>query len=149
MISSVRYSFILGAVAVMFLGALAPAFGQRSFRRAEGDVERLLEDARNAYENFELEQAESELKRAIALIDRFDMRTPLAADVFVQMGIVVYAKKRDGRRATSFSSVHSSPTVMLSWIEILRIRRWNVYLRQQEQIKSGRERRRSDRRKSR
>ena len=102
MISSVRYSFILGAVAVMFLGALAPAFGQRSFRRAEGDVERLLEDARNAYENFELEQAESELKRAIALIDRFDMRTPLAADVFVQMGIVVYAKKRDGRRATSF-----------------------------------------------
>ena len=75
-----------------------------------------------------MEQAESELKRAIALIDRFDMRTPLAADVFVQMGIVVYAKKRDGR--VPLFRAHSSPTVMLSWIEILRIRRWNVYLRQ-------------------
>ncbi|MGB0645914.1 MAG: hypothetical protein ACPGQS_02005, partial [Bradymonadia bacterium] len=72
MISSRRHSYIFALLIVMVLGALTPAFGQRSFRRAEGDVERLLEDARNAYENFELEQAESELKRAIALIDRFD-----------------------------------------------------------------------------
>ena len=78
------------------------AFAQRSYQRAEGDVERLLEDARSAYENFELDQAESDLERAIRLIDRFDMRTPLAADVFVQMGIVVFAKKRDSRRATDY-----------------------------------------------
>jgi hypothetical protein len=97
-----HHQFIYGLACLIVLSLTASAFGQRSYRRAEGDVERLLEDARSAYENFELEQAESELQRAIALIDRFDMKTPLAADVFVQMGIIIYAKKRDGRRATSF-----------------------------------------------
>ena len=33
-------------------------------------------DARRAYENFEIEQAESDLQRAIRIIDQFDMRTP-------------------------------------------------------------------------
>ena len=91
---------ILLAIFIVSLAGLA--YGQRSYQRAEGDVERLLEDARSAYENFELDQAESDLDRAIRLIDRFDMRTALAADVFVQMGIVVFAKKRDSQRATDY-----------------------------------------------
>lgn len=109
------HSLIYGLACLILVSLTASAFGQRSYRRAEGDVERLLEDARSAYENFELEQAESELDRAIALIDRFDMKTPLAADVFVQMGIIVYAKKRDGRRATSFfeRAFSADPQVVL------------------------------------
>ena len=97
------YLTILRVLIVLSVVCLANlCYAQRSYQRAEGDVERYLEDARNAYENFELDQAESDLDRAIRLIDRFDMRTPLAADVFVQMGIVVYAKKRDSRRATDY-----------------------------------------------
>ena len=115
MIKLPRHQFIYGLACLILVSLTASAFGQRSYRRAEGDVERLLEDARSAYENFELEQAESELQRAIALIDRFDMKTPLAGDVFVQMGIIVYAKKRDGRRATSFfeRAFSADPQVVL------------------------------------
>jgi hypothetical protein len=110
-----RQNIILGLTCLLLVGLSSSAWGQRSYRRAEGDVERLLEDARSAYENFELEQAESELQRAIALIDRFDMRTALAADVFIQMGIIVYAKKRDGRKTTSFfeRAFAADPKVML------------------------------------
>jgi hypothetical protein len=115
MIKLPRQYTVFGLACLMLVGLSSSAWGQRSYRRAEGDVERLLEDARSAYENFELEQAESELQRAIALIDRFDMRTAFAADVFVQMGIIVYAKKRDGRRATAFfeRAFGADPKVML------------------------------------
>ena len=73
-------------------------YAQRSYQRAEGDVERYLEDARNAYENFELDQAESDLDRAIRLMIGL-MRT-LLVRMCSSMGIVVYAKRNSSGQRT-------------------------------------------------
>ena len=100
---------------VMLLSMASFAHAQDSYRRAVADVDRLLEDARSAYENFELDQAESDLNRAIRLIDRYDMRNTTAAEVFVQIGIVVFAKKRDSSRATEYfqRALEADPRVEL------------------------------------
>ena len=57
----------------------SPALAQGRSRQAEAQVERLLREAREAYDNLELDVAESSLDRAIRLGEDNRLSTPRLA----------------------------------------------------------------------
>ena len=86
-----------------FVAFSSPALvnAQRNAYQAEGEIRRLLDDAQRSYDNLELDQAASSLRRAVRLIERFgtDSQTGerLAAQVYIQRGILVHVKEKDTR----------------------------------------------------
>lgn len=89
-------------LAGLMLLAVAPAAqAQRNAYQAEGEVGRLLQDARSYYDNLELESAEDALARAIALSERFQIRSPVVAEVFIQRGILYFVRDRDEAAASA------------------------------------------------
>lgn len=77
----------------------APAWAQRGARDAEVRIERLLRDARDAYDNLELDNAESALDRAIQLGEDARVVSPTLAEVYIQRGILFHVRDKDGDRA--------------------------------------------------
>ncbi|MCA9542822.1 MAG: hypothetical protein KC613_00485 [Myxococcales bacterium] len=76
---------------------VAPAAAQRNAFQAEGEVGRLLQDARSYYDNLELEQTEEALARAIGLIQQYRLSGRVAADVYMQRGILYHVRDQDER----------------------------------------------------
>lgn len=73
----------------------APVHAQRNAYQAESEVQRLLEDARGYYDNLELEEAEDALARGITMAERFQVRSPVVADVYIQRGVLRFVRDRD------------------------------------------------------
>ena len=93
---------LLAAVgAALVLTAPAQATAQRNARQARATIARLLEDARARYDNLELDEAENVLARAIGLAERFDLRSPVVADLFVQRAILFHVRDRDQARTVA------------------------------------------------
>lgn len=87
---------------VLLISALAavPAAAQRGgARQAEQEIERLLDEARQAYDNLELDQADAALDQAVQLGERNDVRGRVMAEVHVQRGIIAHVRDKDKERA--------------------------------------------------
>ncbi len=85
---------------VIGLVAATPALAQRGgARQAEQEVERLLEDARRAYDNLELDEADRALESAVREGERAGVRGRVMAEVHVQRGIIAHVRDKDKERA--------------------------------------------------
>lgn len=92
-------SLLFVLVAATAVVAFSPdVFAQRS-RRAEGQVEGLLRDARQAYDNLELDSAESALDQAIRIGEDNRLATPTLAEAYIQRGILFHVRDKDEDRA--------------------------------------------------
>lgn len=79
-----------------------PALGQRGSRDVESEVEQLLQEARAAYDNLELEQADAALERASELGTKHGLRGRTLAEVYVQRGILAHVRKDKNRAIDEF-----------------------------------------------
>ena len=86
--------------AAVLLALPQVTWAQRTAYQAEGEVARLLQDARSYYDNLELESADDALRRSIGLIERFRLQSPTVAEVYIQRGILVHVRDRDANAAT-------------------------------------------------
>ena len=87
--------FLISALAAM------PAAAQRGgARQAEQEIERLLDESRQAYDNLELDQADAALDQAVQLGERNDVRGRVMAEVHVQRGIIAHVRDKDKERAS-------------------------------------------------
>ncbi len=89
--------------ALVFIAALAfalPAFAQRGGRQGEAEVSDLLNEARQAYDNFELDAADDSLQRALAAGRRAGVRGRVMAEVHIQIGLVISIRDKDRARTT-------------------------------------------------
>lgn len=86
---------------LLLLFCLLPlsASAQRNAYQAEGEVERLLTDARSFYENLELESADESLSRAIRLGKRWGITNRSMADVYILRGILVQVRDKNAKGA--------------------------------------------------
>ncbi|MBV71718.1 MAG: hypothetical protein CMH52_10295 [Myxococcales bacterium] len=95
--------FVATACFVLTALLLQPAFGQRNAFEAESEIQRKLRSAQRAYDNLELERAERAIDDAVRLIDRFGIESrtgrQLAAQVYMQRGILAFVKNQDRRAA--------------------------------------------------
>lgn len=90
----------LAALLVLALIAAGPAHAQRGgSRQAEQDIERLLDEARQAYDNLELDQADAALEQAVQIGERAGVRGRAMAEVHVQRGIIAHVRDKDKDRA--------------------------------------------------
>lgn len=89
--------FLLPALALVAFSL--PAFAQRGARDAEARIERLLRDAREAYDNLELGEAESALDRAIRMGEDSGVVSPTLAEAYIQRGILYHVRDKDADRA--------------------------------------------------
>jgi hypothetical protein len=100
-----RLSALIFLCLTAVLTAPVVVHAQRNAYQAEGEIRRLLDDARRAYDNLELEQSASALRRAIGLIERFGTESQdgerLAAQVYVQRGILTHVKEKNTRATVS------------------------------------------------
>lgn len=81
----------------------SPVLAQGRSRQAEAQVERLLREAREAYDNLELDVAETSLDQAIALGEDNRLSTPTLAEAYIQRGILYHVRDKDtGRAVTDF-----------------------------------------------
>lgn len=90
---------LFAALALITCALPATAFGQRGARDAELRIERLLRDAREAYDNLELDAAESALDRAVRLGEDARVFSPTLAEVYIQRGILYHVRDKDTDRA--------------------------------------------------
>ncbi|MBU0553806.1 hypothetical protein KKF91_01465 [Myxococcota bacterium] len=90
---------LLTAAATLTLAPPRPACAQRNAYQAEGEVERLLKDARAYYENLELESADEALSRAIGLGKRWGIRNRMMADTYILRGILVQVRDQNAQGA--------------------------------------------------
>lgn len=97
----VRPGILIATLLAAPLVAPAPAFAQRNAYQAEGEVGRLLDDARSYYDNLELEAAEDALNRAIRLSEQYGIRSPVLAEIYIQRGILVHVRDKDAGRAVA------------------------------------------------
>ena len=67
--------------------------------QAEGEVSRLLDDARSYYDNLELDAAEERLNDAVRLAEQFDLRTAVVAEVYIQRGIIHHVRDQNADAA--------------------------------------------------
>lgn len=89
------------ALALAFSLLPAPAAAQRNAFQAEGEIARLLEDARISYDNLELEASEEALDRAIRLGRDFGIRNRTLAEVYLQRGILAHVRDKNADGAVS------------------------------------------------
>ncbi len=85
------------ASALVALPGLAHA--QRGGGRDEQEVERLLDEAKAAYDNLELDQADSALAQAVQLGQRAGIRGRTMAEIHIQRGIIAHVRDKDKDRA--------------------------------------------------
>ncbi len=64
-------------------------------------MERLLRDARDDYDNLELERAEATLDDAIKLAREFNINNRVLAEVYIQRGILTHVRDKDEERAVA------------------------------------------------
>lgn len=83
------------------MATLWPAFAQRNLYQAEGEIARLLDDARASYDNLELDQAAEALDRAVRMGERFGARSRAMGDVYIQRGILVHVRDRNSEGAVA------------------------------------------------
>lgn len=86
------------ALALTVLTGTTPAHAQRG-GRDEQTVERLLDEARQAYDNLELDQADAALEQAVTTGERAGLRGRIMADVHIQRGIIAHVRDKDRDRA--------------------------------------------------
>ena len=86
-------------LALLSLLLCAPSWAQRDAYEAEVRMERLLQDARDDYDNLELERSEAALDDAIKLAREFDISNKVLAEVYVQRGILTHVRDKDADRA--------------------------------------------------
>jgi hypothetical protein len=85
---------------VLSLCVATPALAQRGgSRQGEQEVERLLDDARRAYDNLELDEADRALDEAVRAGERAGVRGRVMAEVHVQRGIIAHVRDKDKDRA--------------------------------------------------
>ncbi|MEE2789614.1 MAG: hypothetical protein VX589_19905 [Myxococcota bacterium] len=99
----VLFRFTIIVVAVVTSTQVASA--QRDAYQAEGEIERLLNDARRSYDNLELQQAETSVDRALQLVAQFGAQSGtaarLVARVYILRGIIAYVRDRNTSAAAS------------------------------------------------
>ncbi|MEE2757636.1 MAG: hypothetical protein VYA30_13355 [Myxococcota bacterium] len=78
-------------------------YSQRNAFEAESEIQRKLRSAQRAYDNLELERSERSVDDAVRLIERFGIESrtgrQLAAQVYMQRGILAFVKNQDRRAA--------------------------------------------------
>ncbi|MCB9528770.1 MAG: hypothetical protein R3F65_02280 [bacterium] len=92
---------VLVLAASAALAIPSPSFAQGRSRQAEAQVERLLREAREAYDNLELDVAEQSLDRAIRLGEDNRLATPRLAEAYIQRGILYHVRDKDTERAVA------------------------------------------------
>lgn len=93
-------SFLRFVVVVFCSCLVSAAYAQRGgARQAEQDIDRLLDEARQAYDNLELDQADAALEQAVQLGERNDVRGRAMAEVHIQRGIIAHVRDKDKERA--------------------------------------------------
>lgn len=92
---------VLTCLPLLFLLAVDGVAAPRTAAQAEGEIERMLEDARSFYDNLELDQAEAALDRAIRLAERFGVATPAVAQVYIQRAILSHVRDKDEEAAVN------------------------------------------------
>ncbi|MHC4838025.1 MAG: tetratricopeptide repeat protein [Planctomycetota bacterium] len=91
----------LALLGTILLAAPGDAWAQRNASQAEGEISRLLDDARLDYENLELDRAMDALDRAVRMGTRFDIRSTTMAEVYLQRGILAYVRDRNNAGAVT------------------------------------------------
>ncbi len=101
---------------LLFLFAAAnPALAQRNAYQAESEVNRLLTDAKDAYDNLELDESEAALKNALAVVDRFALQGPVVAELHMQLAIIYQVRDQNSEAAINefLSALGFDPKVKL------------------------------------
>ncbi len=98
------FSIFFACVAFLVTALPSTLFAQRSAREASGEIERLLQESKNSYDELDLDRAEDALARAVQIAEQFGIRNIALAEVLVQRGVVIFVRDKNREAARNYFS---------------------------------------------